>query len=101
MSTRCEIVLVRCNESTTSLVRLANRTGQRLSILEKCGRHEAASALHLRNVGEEGFGYLSWIIARWDTLPPCAWLLHGGSERRGRFWSMCVAPSPQTVPSAS
>ena len=26
----------------------------------------------VQNVGEEGFGYLSWIVERWESLPPCA-----------------------------
>jgi len=26
----------------------------------------------VKNVGEEGFGYLSWIVERWESLPPCA-----------------------------
>ena len=44
----------------------------------------------VQNVGEEGFGYLSWIVGRWETLPPCAFLLHGGWKRRPRFWDMVV-----------
>ena len=29
----------------------------------------------VKNVGEEGFGYLSWIVERWESLPPCASIL--------------------------
>ena len=48
------------------------------------------AAEQVQNVGEEGFGYLSWIVARWESLPPCAFLLHGGWKRRPRFWDMVV-----------
>ena len=131
----CEIVWVRCNEPAGPLLSLVRRTGQRLSIVDKCdtnrqasptmrarnstrrlfngtivsadpgsadAAHAAAVARRLRvrdmwesgqaitsapcvhgltpspapsqvqNVGEEGFGYLAWIVERWESLPPCA-----------------------------
>lgn len=90
----CEVVWVRCNEPIDPLLRLVNRTGQRLSVVEKCDAPTSASGLRVPNVGEEGFGYLSWIVERWDTLPPCAFLLHGGWKRRPRFWDMVVELLP-------
>ena len=118
----CEIVWVRCNEPAGPLLRLVNRTGQRLSIVDKCEAHTSASAMRVRNspslaitgcsylpgtitkrsptpnqvqnVGEEGFGYLSWIVERWETLPPCAFLLHGGWKRRARLWGMVQPHDP-------
>ena len=45
----CEIVWVRCNEPAGPLLRLANRTGQRLSIVDKCEAHTSASAMRVRN----------------------------------------------------
>ena len=95
----CEIVWVRCNEPAGPLLSVARRTGQRLSIVDKCDTNRQASPTmrarnsarpghnpvhpvhgltpspapkQVQNVGEEGFGYLSWIVERWESLPPCA-----------------------------
>ena len=81
----CEIVWVRCREPREDFLRVVPR-GMRVSIVEKCGEHGQGSALEVRNVGEEGFGYSSFIVARWDSLPACAFLVHGGWRRRATFW---------------
>lgn len=99
----CELVLVHCDEDTFAIERAANRTQQRLTLVQKCGQRRddrAVDELHLDNVGEEGFGYASWILQRWDSLPECMFLLHGGWERRAHFFGMitellpCVRPLP-------
>ena len=49
-----------------------------LRIVEKCGLWNAThSELNVSNIGEEGFGYLSWIVARYHTLPECVFMMHG------------------------
>ena len=45
----CEIVWVRCNEPAGPLLRLVNRTGQRLSIVNKCDAQTSVSAMRVRN----------------------------------------------------
>ena len=48
----CEIVWVRCNEPAGPLLRLANRTGQRLSIVDKCDdadAHTSGSGMSVRS----------------------------------------------------
>ena len=45
----CEIVWVRCNEPAGPLLRLTNRTGQRLSIVDKCDdAHTSGSGMSVR-----------------------------------------------------
>ena len=55
----CEIVWVRCNEPTGPLLRLANRTGQRLSIVDKCDdahAHTSGSGMSVRSPSWLGLG---------------------------------------------
>ena len=68
----CEIVWVRCHEPIPTWL------PDNAKIVEKCGEFiEARSVLSVNNVGDEGFGYLEYIIARYATLPLCVLLLHG------------------------
>ena len=89
MQHQCEVVWVRCFEPRERFLRLVPR-GMRVSIVEKCGEHGRGTALQTENVGEEGFGYASWVVSRWDSLPPCAFLLHGGWRRRPKFWDRMI-----------
>jgi hypothetical protein len=71
-SSQCEIVWVRCDEPIPPWLPPS------ASIVEKCGRVSAGqSVLSVHNVGDEGFGYLEWILSRYHSLPPCVILLHG------------------------
>ena len=90
MAQHCELVWVRCREPRDRLLAAAPR-GMRVSIVEKCGEHGQGTALEAANVGEEGFGYASWIVSRWTSLPACAFLVHGGWERRPAFWDNAAA----------
>lgn len=68
---QCEVVWVRCDEILPSWLPAD------ASIVEKCGRSSSTSVLSVHNVGDEGFGYLEWIVSRYQSLPPCVLLLHG------------------------
>ena len=53
----CEIVWVRCNEPAGPLLRLTNRTGQRLSIVDKCDdAHTSGSGMSVRGPSWLGLG---------------------------------------------
>ena len=82
---QCEIVWVRCKEPRERLLAAIPR-GARVSIVEKCGEHGQGTALEVANVGEEGFGYASWITERYNSLPTCVFLVHGGWMRRPVTW---------------
>jgi hypothetical protein len=80
---RCEIVWVRCRESLNRWVlHDLPAMGYRVNVVEKCeSRPVDAKAgappffynsLFVPNVGDEGYGYLAWIVSRWYTLPRCA-----------------------------
>ena len=85
---RCEIIWVRCNESVTrSVYKHLPAMGYRVNIVEKCDKHHSAdtppfffNSMYVPNVGDEGYGYLAWIMARWFTLPECMIFMHGSHE---------------------
>ena len=54
----CEIVWVRCNEPAGPLLSVARRTGQRLSIVDKCDTNRQASpTMRVRYSGYAVKGY--------------------------------------------
>ena len=70
----CEVVWVRCREPPPAWL------PWHATIVEKCGLLSNRSVLSVDNKGDEGYGYLEWIMWRWTTLPPCVYLLHGSKS---------------------
>ena len=70
----CEVVWVRCREPPPAWL------PWHATIVEKCGLLSNRSVLSVDNKGDEGYGYLEWIMWRWSTLPPCVYLLHGSNS---------------------
>ena len=100
---RCEIVWVRCNESVSrSIYKHLPDMGYRVNIVEKCDKHHPPdtppyffNSLYVPNVGDEGYGYLAWIMARWYTLPECMIFMHGSHEhlQHPREFFKCLRPA--------
>ena len=74
MTAMCEVVWVRCREPPPAWLPWD------ATIVEKCGLLSNRSILSVDNKGDEGYGYLEWIMWRWSTLPPCVYLLHGSNS---------------------
>jgi hypothetical protein len=90
---------IRCREELPEWLAnaMARPPHPTLRIVEKCGLRSEHSAMHVQNVGDEGFGYLEWILQRYDSLPPCAILLHGNEAHtrlHGNFRALLACMRP-------